>query len=90
METKVVNIKITKDFDVYIGRPSLCGNPYKIGKDGNREQVIDKYRRYFNFMIETSAVFKEEILSFKGKRLGCYCKPLPCHGDIIVEYLDAS
>lgn len=89
METKIVNIK-TDDFDCYIGRPNLIGNPYKIGKDGNRDQVIAKYRRYFNFMMKTSVVFKEDIENLRGKRLGCYCRPLACHGDVIVEYLEGK
>lgn len=89
METKVVNIK-TDDFDCYIGRPSLSGNPYRIGKDGTREDVIAKYRAYFNFMIKTSAQFREDIENLRGKRLGCYCRPLSCHGDVIVEYLEGE
>lgn len=89
MKTEVVNIRNNNDFDCYIGRPNLCGNPYKIGEDGSREEVIEKYRTYFNFMMKTSVQFKRDIENLKGKRLGCYCKPLPCHGDVIIEYLDS-
>ena len=87
MKGVVVNIK-KDDFDVYIGRPCMLGNPYKIGKDGTRDEVIAKYRKYFNFMLGTSSLFREELENIRGKRLGCYCKPLPCHGDVILEYLE--
>jgi Domain of unknown function (DUF4326) len=26
----------------------------------------------------------------RGKRLGCWCKPLPCHADILAEFADAA
>lgn len=43
--TTVVNIK-HEIADVYIGRGSKWGNPFKIGKDGSRNDVINKYREY--------------------------------------------
>jgi hypothetical protein len=65
-------------YDVYIGRGSKWGNPYVIGKDGNREEVIAKY--------EKSLTNHAEIRSkLKGKTLGCWCKPKKCHGDILLE-----
>ena len=42
--TRVVHCKRAR-YDVYIGRPSKWGNPYVIGPDGTREQVIAKYSR---------------------------------------------
>jgi hypothetical protein len=89
MTTKVVNIKKEK-YDVYIGRPSIYGNPFKIGIDGNREEVIKKYKEWFDKQIQTNIIFKRKIHSLKGKILGCFCKPLSCHGDIIAEYLNKN
>lgn len=86
MKTVVVNKKY-EDFDVYIGRGSRFGNPFCIGRDGDRDLVIKKYRGWFTKKLEDPQ-FKEAVLALKGKRLGCYCKPLPCHGDIIAKYLD--
>lgn len=79
--TSVVNLRKDK-YDVYIGRGSKWGNPYVIGKDGNREMVIQQYESYARekFTIE-------ELLSLKGKVLGCYCKPLACHGDVLIKLL---
>lgn len=85
----VVNIKRTK-CDIYIGRGSVYGNPYIIGKDGDRDEVIRKYKEYFYNRIARDSQFKQAVDWLKGKdiTLGCYCKPLPCHGDVIVEYLN--
>ncbi len=90
MTTRVVNISRGADFDVFIGRGrnAILGNPFKIGIDGNRKQVIELFRSYFYKRIATDSVFKAKVLSLKDKILGCYCKSLACHGDIYVEYLD--
>lgn len=80
---EVVNQR-DEHYDVYIGRGSFWGNPFVIGKDGTREEVIQRYledlwsRRYEEGMIE-------KLLELEGKTLGCFCKPLPCHGDVIIK-----
>lgn len=68
-------------YDVYIGRPSKWGNPFKIGQDGTRQQVIEKYRDYLLSQPKLLAATTE----LRGKTLGCWCKPRPCHGDILEE-----
>ncbi len=78
----VVN-KYKSEYDVYIGRGSTWGNPFVIGKDGDREEVIRKYREHLWHQIQSGAITKEQLLALNGKRLGCFCKPKPCHGDII-------
>jgi len=85
--TRVVNIRSSK-YDYYIGRPSMLGNPFRIGQGGSREEVIQKFREYFYARIDTDCKFRELVLSLAGKILGCYCKPKACHGDIIAEYLN--
>ena len=82
MITKVVNCKTTKH-DVYIGRPSKWGNPFSIGKDGTRSEVIEKYKRW----IREQPELMEALSELEGKTLGCWCKPLKCHGDVLVELL---
>lgn len=89
--TKVVNKKLTTDFDVYIGRGSPWGNPFAISRseDGpDREEVIERYREYFLDKIETDLSFKKGILGLRGLRIACYCKPEACHGDVIADYLN--
>ena len=87
-KTTVVNLKAAVGFDVYIGRPSDFGNPFRIGKDGDRTKVVDLFSKYFYNRLKTDPKFKLRVLSLKGKRLGCYCKPEQCHGDIIAEYVN--
>ena len=67
---------------VYIGRPSLLGNPFSIGKDGTREDVIEKYRKWIDTQPELIVKIKRELF---GKDLVCFCKPLSCHGDILLK-----
>lgn len=86
--TTVVNIKHNK-CDAYIGRGSPFGNPFRIGVDGDREQVLAKYRTYFKRRL-TDPKFRDSILSLKDKVLGCWCKPLLCHGDVIIEFLETN
>ncbi len=96
--TKIVAIPLTtvvnKDkhqlFDVYIGRGSPWGNPFPIDHalDVGREDVIERYRTYFYEEIVNDPEKRKQILGLRGMRLGCHCKPLPCHGDVIAEYLN--
>ena len=67
---------------VYIGRPSPWGNPFEIGKDGNREEVIAKYEERLKTQPELIEKIKKEL---KGKDLVCFCNPKPCHGDVLIQ-----
>lgn len=77
---KVVNIRKAR-YDVYIGRPSKWGNPFEIGIDGNREEVIQKYEAW----IRTQPKLMLSLHELKGKILGCHCKPKACHGDVLIK-----
>jgi hypothetical protein len=87
MKTTLVNRHKDK-YDVYIGRGTPFGNPYIIGKDGDREEVIQKYLIHFKYQIRNNPKFKEQVDALKGKILGCSCSPKKCHGDVILQYLD--
>lgn len=87
--------------NVYIGRKgvvfidskrfpeesSTFCNPYKVGKDGDRKEVVKKYRRHLKKLMKDEDVL-EEMRELKGKNLGCWCKPEICHGDILLEYVN--
>ena len=61
------------------------GNPFVIGKDGDRSGVIEKYRQ----LIMKQPGLLKQLKELKGKRLGCWCAPdNPCHGDVLVELSD--
>ena len=66
---------------VYVGRPSKWGNPFKIKQDGTREEVIAKYA----YWIERQPQLMDDLEELKGKDLVCWCTPLPCHADILLE-----
>lgn len=92
---KVVNLN-KSIFDIYIGRltfeningnkvikfhESKWHNPFRIGIDGTRSEVLEKYKQY---------IFKNNKLynslhELDGLILGCWCKPKKCHGDILKE-----
>ena len=84
---KVVHCK-KEPFDVYIGRPSPWGNPYS-HKNGTKaqfkvatiEEAIEKYREY----LLSNPELMDKLSELRGKTLGCWCKPGPCHGDVLLE-----
>jgi len=80
MGDNVVHCK-KKKFDVYIGRPGKWGNPFEIGKDGTREDVVKKYRAW----VVEQPVLMSSLHELKGKTLGCWCAPRACHGDVLAE-----
>ncbi|HEC2616199.1 TPA: DUF4326 domain-containing protein [Raoultella ornithinolytica] len=76
-------------FDTYIGRGTLWGNPYAIGQDGDREEVIRKFTYDFNRgFLRGGEDFNEKLKALRGHTLGCHCKPYACHGDVLAEYLN--
>ena len=102
---KVVNINKTKKYSkkpfrvkdelyIYCGRPKSLSNPYEIGKDGDRDEVIEKFKELAD---EEPSILNKEIkrlIRFVRQTkprvvvLGCHCKPLRCHCDVIKEMLD--
>ncbi|MCJ7624981.1 MAG: DUF4326 domain-containing protein [Anaerolineaceae bacterium] len=85
MTTKVVHCE-KDDYDIYIGRPSKWGNPFEIGKDGTRDEVIQKYKVW----IKEQPLLLNNLGELKGKRIACWCAPLPCHGDVLAEMADET
>ena len=73
-----------QEYDVYIGRGSKWGNPFKIGEDGDREEVIKKYEEY----IRNKPELLQNLQELRNKRLGCFCAPRACHGDILVKLVE--
>lgn len=85
MKTTVVNINRNETFDVYIGRAGRghggkWGNPFR---SGNRQKDVDDFRTWIIRQPRLMADLEE----LRGKRLGCFCKPNVCHGDVLVELL---
>ena len=83
---KVLNKRTDKILEgaIYVGRPSKWGNPFTIGKDGDRNEVIFKYQCLL-FESEEGASMLSWLDELKGKDLICWCSPLPCHADVLLE-----
>ncbi len=87
--TTVVN-KRREDYDVYIGRGSRFGNPHQIGPDGDRDEVIRKFDYDFHTHLLKDPAFVRALETLRGRRLGCFCKPARCHGDVLAAYLNGE
>ena len=101
MTTRVVNMR-REPFDVYIGRPGkgergLFGNPYRVGATCERcdkfhataGDTLPCYESYLRHRLETDREFCVAFFALAGKTLGCFCKPGPCHGDVMAKVLDS-
>jgi hypothetical protein len=65
----------------YCGRPGPLGNPFVIGRDGTRDDVVNKH----NAWIQTQHELLELIATLEGRDLVCFCAPLRCHCDNILR-----
>lgn len=105
MPTTVVNIKRGDAYDVYIGRATKrvrsglaratkpgedgrFGNPFP--KMGPKEELLKLFRNYFLQRVVKDLEFRAAVLKLRGKRLGCFCAPAPCHGHIIAAWVDSQ
>lgn len=95
--TRVINLKVETDYQTkkstsdyeYIGRGSYWGNPYSMFEEGDdRDEVIRKYKYDFDYEKFPNKE-KSEVYKLAGKRLGCFCKPQACHGDVLADYLNS-
>ncbi len=99
--TRVVNIKDNEKYNgkkstpfyEYIGRGGYWGNPYAMHVSSgdeidDREDVIRKFEYGFN-KDNLPTQHKSEVYKLAGKRLGCFCKPLACHGDVLANFLNS-
>lgn len=90
MTTTVVHCK-QFPFDAYIGRPSPFGNPFSHKantlakyKVETREEAVQKYEEYLLTRLDLLV----QLSRLKGLTLGCWCKPLSCHGDILAKFAE--
>lgn len=87
MVTRVVHCK-KEPYDVYIGRPSKWGNPFVVGRDGSREECVQKFRTYITS--DSGRLLRDGLHTLRGKALGCWCAPAACHGDVLRELADGQ
>lgn len=77
------------DNTVYVGRPTKWGNPYVVGKDGNRWAVLGKYTKLL-YLAMSDLELERALRPLRGKNLACFC-PLdqPCHADVLLRLANA-
>ena len=85
MELQTIRVDFRKEpCDIRIHRGTFWGNPYVIGKDGDRTDVIAKYEDY----VRSSKIMMRRLHELQGKRLGCFCdSTTPCHGDVLIKLI---
>lgn len=66
---------------VYIGRPSIWGNPFVIGKVGSRDDVIAQYEAW----LMSQPCLLDKLPQLRGKGVVGWCAPCRCHGDVLVR-----
>ena len=79
----MVNMR-TQPYDIRIDRRTKWGNPFRIGPDGTRQEVIELYRSWI-----VQSTLMNDLHELAGKRLGCHCKPLRCHGDVLANLVNS-
>lgn len=70
---------------VYVGRPTIWGNPYSLADGLSREECVKNYEVWLTFEL----IDRPDMLDLlKGKDLACWC-PLEksCHADVILKLL---
>lgn len=84
MKCRAVNLRKEK-YDVYIGRGSKWGNPFRMrnNSQAERDRVCEEYEKYF-----FTTDLPNQLHELRGKVLGCYCKPLRCHGDFLAKLVN--
>ena len=83
-------VKMSKMYDpliCYVGRPSIYGNPYSV-IDHGRDGAVLKFIEYW--YAPKQKYLREVALKLipQNAKLGCWCAPGRCHGDIIAGYLN--
>lgn len=91
--TRLVNLRTGAKCDVYIGRPSIWGNPYSheqntlaVYKVNTRQEAVEKYEEYILNQPDLLA----KIPELKDRILGCWCVPALCHGHVLIKLINAS
>ena len=86
--TRIINLNTDSadEQTVYIGRPSKWGNPYRVGIDGSKTEVLVLYKQH---VLSTPDLINS-LSELDGKTLACWCKPAKCHRDVLVELLNVK
>ena len=73
------------DGAVRIDRRTKWGNPFVIGRGGDRGQVIARFRADLWRRIRTGGIKLRALAAPHGRDLACHCSPDPCHGEVLAR-----
>ena len=77
-----------EECDVRIDRRTRWGNPFRMRRESDRAEVIVRYREHLEAEITAGRITADGLVELHGKRLGCWCAPKPCHGDVLAEFAE--
>jgi hypothetical protein len=73
--------------DGYFGNPCVagrvcpvCGQVHQVGAD-----TLPCFESFARKRIESDPEYRQKVKELQGRTLGCFCKPKPCHGDILSQ-----
>jgi hypothetical protein len=76
--------------DGYFGNPSIAGRVCavcgQVHQDG--AATLPCFEKYARKRVHQDPEFRQKVKDLQGKTLGCFCKPKPCHGDILAQLAD--
>ena len=72
-------------YDVLVDRTTEWGNPFVLGKDGTRSEVIQKHKEGLWVGLRSGELPLDEMAALDGKVLACWCAPLACHADTLLK-----
>jgi len=95
LKPRVVNL-LNEQFEIYIGRAiehptkgklpqSKWANPFKITRDEERPDAVEKYRQH---VLRTPELLNS-LPTLAGQTLGCWCDPKLCHGHVLADMVAA-
>jgi hypothetical protein len=67
---------------VYVGRPTQWGNPFVIGKHGDRVEIVARFRAYAEKRLQAEPEWLKPLV---GKDLVCWCAPQRCHAEVLIQ-----
>lgn len=91
-KTTLINLRTyrgPKDY-VLIDRRTIYGNKNQITPTCSRKQAVEKFRTQFDARILTNPSYRQEVEKLRGKKIACWCTPLPCHGDVYISYFERT
>lgn len=82
---------LNDEYDVRIDRATRWGNPFLMNDESDRTAVIASYRKWVLTSDSLAADWiRRHVHQLRGKRLGCWCAPRPCHGDVLLELAERT